>query len=326
MHKCLISLLWAVCGCWGLSFPLRVRYLEPFMSMTLNLITMLENIKTSADVQRELARNKNFVPALSQCILFVSKKLLDPYGEKSICFPPNKAVIVGTFHKIHYLFSEMLLAYKENKAGSFFIFQRIMYESYLKMRYLIDATDAGLKEYRKASHRVNKKIYEDERLKNDVANVINRKFLAALEDDGFTLEDLNVKTTEQIKVKDLVAKYEHAALYGPLYGMSSGSIHSDWHEIRQIYLTLNAEDKTYCVQVGEFFPLQYRILNAINLLMLDAIKHYLFWFMGVMEWDSDKGWGLMLKKAHKKLEAICKCIEKIVVGNYKNNPDLYFKI
>src|SRR5574344_182017 len=64
-----------------------------------------------------------------------------------------------------------------------------------------------------------------------------------------------------------------------MYGMASDSIHSDWGEIRQIYLN-KTPDKKYAVMIGDMPSGHYRSLIPVAVMLIDSCKHYVNWEQG----------------------------------------------
>lgn len=77
------------------------------------------------------------------------------------------------------------------------------------------------------------------------AEVLKRKFENSIDVEGITVDEIKQARNNPggKNFRQMQELYESDALYFPIYGMSSDSIHSSWNEIRQMYLRCNEDTK-----------------------------------------------------------------------------------
>lgn len=284
------------------------------------MITPFSKFKTKEDIIGLLDDDNKLVIPICENILFLSNKMLNPDNDNFLAFEQDEAPIAGLYHKQVRLFEQYLKAYQENNPEICFILNRIIYDAYIKMRFLIEHPQ-DIKEYRVLSYKSHIKILETPILADTPnAEVLKRKFEDSIAVEGITVDEIKQARHNPggKNFRQMQELYESDALYFPTYGMTSDSIHSGWNEIRQMYLRCNEGSKQYVVDVDFKASLHYRLLNTVADIIIDSSLCYYNWlrstFPGILP-----GFIPLWKEFHR----ICLLISEVVIDNYKNNPEEY---
>lgn len=102
------------------------------------MITPYSIFQNKEDIIPLLDDDSKLVYPICENILFLSNKMLNPDSDNFLAFEQDEAPITGLYHKQTRLFEQYLKAYKENNPEICFILNRILYEAYIKMLYLIN--------------------------------------------------------------------------------------------------------------------------------------------------------------------------------------------
>ena len=120
--------------------------------------------------------------------------------------------------------------------------------------------------------------------------------------------------------RQLVGEFDKEDLYTSLYGIGSDSIHSDWGDIRQIYLR-KTTDKNYVVyQSSDNKDVHFRMLIPLADLLIDSSYKFIDWNKGV---DSCLDILSSYKSILDEIKRICKLIMSIVFYDYQSFPDKF---
>ncbi len=109
------------------------------------MFTLFESFVKSSDVAPLLDDNSRLVYPLCDKTLLIISKCVDLDPNNYFVFDNNKATIAGLFIKQVKLFEEFYEAYKSDKLYLCVILQRIIYEAFIKMEYLIKDGDEAQK-------------------------------------------------------------------------------------------------------------------------------------------------------------------------------------
>lgn len=290
------------------------------------MITPYSSIRKVEDIKPLLEENNEFVFTLCDNILFVVKRLLDPIEDSLIEFERNDAVIVGLFAKQYYLFNSFITSCKTNKDYECFIFQRVIYETFIKMSYLIHHEKEELEKYRLRSYKDRFDFYQKHVSNNNgIEAVRNKKFLDDLFDDGFTLDDAKSsqkafggKNMRQL-IKEEEDNDEEKCLYNALYSIGSDSIHSDWGEIRQLYLQ-KTPSKNYVCYLEKERTIHYRYIIGMVQILLDSTHKYYNWLEKIDEIEvQTKSIMILLEE----FERIVKLITSDVIKTYEEDTEKF---
>ena len=284
------------------------------------MITPYSIFQNKEDIIPLLDDDSKLVYPICENILFLSNKMLNPDSDNFLAFEQDEAPIAGLYHKQTRLFEQYLKAYKENNPEICFILNRILYEAYIKMLYLVNHPQ-DIKEYRALSYKPHLAILGNPLLSNTPnAKVLKRKFEDSIAVEGLTIDEINKarKNPGGKNFRQMQQLYENDALYSPIYGMTSDSIHSGWNEIRQMYLRCNEDTRQYVADVDFHAVLHYRLLISVADILINSSISYYNWlrnlFSGILP-----GLDFLLEE----FKRVCHLISEVVIDTYSNNPDEY---
>lgn len=284
------------------------------------MITPLSKLQTKEDIIGLLDDDRKLSLPICHNILLISYKMLDPNKDNFVVFEQDQAPIAGLFHKQVRFFKYYIQSYEDNNPDICFLLNRIIYEAYIKMRYLIDNSE-DIKEYRALSYKSHVEILNNPILSNTPnAGVLRRKFERALNVEGFSIDDIEQarRNPGGKNFRQMQELYDHPALYSPIYSATSDSIHSGWNEIRQMYLRCDDDNKQYVVDTEYSQVLHYRMLISIGNIMVDSSIAYYQWITRILP-----GIAPGLSPLLKEFKRICLLISEVIIDTYKENPEQY---
>lgn len=82
---------------------------------------------------------------------------------------------------------------------------------------------------------------------------------------------------EKLEEYDKNEEENNSKFYKSLYGIPSDSIHSDWGEIRQLYLEKGNGNNEYYIKVNELTEGHYRYLISFTEIMIESTSSYINW-------------------------------------------------
>lgn len=286
------------------------------------MITPFQRFKTIDDIRPYLDDDNSIIYPICDNVMFVANKCVDPFNDDCIVYDKDQATILGLYHKQVMLYLDYIQAYKENKLHLIFLYQRIIYEAYIKMRYLMKYGADAQNSYRLYSYK-NRKDFFDSHSSEDSGyfKVRNDKFLLDLAEDDFNLEDFKNmnKSFGGKNFKQLVAEFSEEDFYSSIYGIGSDSIHSDWGEIRQVYVHKTIDNK-YTTYNTNKQNVHFRILIPIADLIIDSSIHFINWNQNI---DSSLNIMLPYKDILIEMKRMCRLIMTVVFEDYQKNPDKY---
>ena len=251
------------------------------------MITPYSKFKTKEDIIEQLETNKEFVYSICDNVIYIMKSCIDVDEENYLVLDANKATVLGLFNKQYRLFRHFVECYKSDKIEICVILQRIIYEAFLKMRYLIKNGEIAQKQYREYSYRNRLSFYEQTHNSEDCQgyfDVRNEKFLLDLENEGLAIDDIKKSNKPFPNMDKLIAELEvnkeqkgDNVFYKSLYGIPSDSIHSDWGEIRQLYLEKGPAPNKYFVDIGKVNKGHYRYLASFTDILIKSTLNYIGW-------------------------------------------------
>ncbi len=154
------------------------------------MITPFSRFREKEDIVSLLDDDNKLVIPICQNILFLANKMLDPESDSFLAFNKEQAPIVGLYHKQVRYFKYYVEAYQAGNADLCFLLNRIIYEAYIKMRYLMDYP-YDVKEYRALSFKPHINILDNQKLsRTPHTQVLKRKFKSALEMEDLTIDDI----------------------------------------------------------------------------------------------------------------------------------------
>lgn len=280
-------------------------------------MTPFSKYHTKEDIIGLLNDDKDLVFPICDNLVFIFKKMLDPYDDKFVCCKKEDAPILGLFHKLVRFFSHYIDSYKANNADLCMLLNRIIYEAYIKMRYLID-NPCDLKEYRALAFKPHLKILDDIQLNNTPpTKVFREKFEKAFSIEDLSREDIvNARNNPGGKNFRQMQELYDDGLYVPMYGMLSDPIHSGWNEIRQMYLQYNEEADLFFVDINYTPVLHYRALISIAEILISASRQYYNWIS-----QRYPGHVANFFFVIDDLQRVCDLILGVVLDTYDTNPN-----
>ena len=251
------------------------------------MLTPYSNIKSKEDIIEQLETNKEFVYSICDNVICIMKSCIDVDEENYLVLDANQATVLGLFNKQYRLFCHFIECYKSDKIEICLILQRIIYEASLKMQYLINNGEVAQKQYRVYSYRNRWEVYEHTNnigITHGYFNVRNSKFLLDLEEEGLSINDVEKSDKPFPNINKLIAEIEikegekeDKVFYKSLYGIPSDSIHSDWGEIRQLYLEKGTSPNEYFVDISRVYKGHYRYLMPFTDILIESTMSYIGW-------------------------------------------------
>ena len=127
--------------------------------------------QTPEDVRPYIDDNEKLILPICDNIVFALGKCLDPFEKDFVIYDRNQATVLGAFVKQYQLFQSFVRASRDGDVAATIIFQRILFEAFIKMKYLIKHGEEAQKEYRLCSYKNRYKVYQAHK---DDANHITR--------------------------------------------------------------------------------------------------------------------------------------------------------
>lgn len=288
------------------------------------MLTPYTYIRTKQDVI-PLLNDNYFMLSLCDNLTFLIRKSICPNDEEYICCPREQAPILGLYVKIYKFWKECLDVYKRGEFGVYIVYERILYEAFTKMVYLIVNGKEALDDFRLTSYKNRFDAYNKTKKHVDGVNLVrNTKLLDDLEADGFTIEDLKTIHPKNFKkILDLVDKTytreEKDLIYTLGYGLSSDAIHSDWGELRQIHLS-NIGDNMMIPNIDERVYNHYRVILPIADIISMAIQAFVPY---INETRAVVLVGNALVSMAEEIQRVLRLIFEHIKDEYEDTPDAF---
>lgn len=288
------------------------------------MLTPYTKIKTKQDVIPLLCDN-NFVLSLCENLTFLMRKSISPTEDTYISCPREQAPILGLYVKIYKFWKECLDVYKRGEFGVYIVYERILYEAFTKMTYLIVNGKEARDDFRLTSYKNRINAYNKTERKVDGVNLVrNTKLLDDLKADGFTVDDLktihpkNFKTILDI-VNQTYTQEEKDLIYTLAYGLSSDAIHSDWGELRQIHLS-DIGDDMMIPNIDERVYNHYRVILPTADTISMAIQAFITYINGAKTIAIA---GDALVSMAEEIQRVLRLIFEHVKEEYEYTPDVF---
>lgn len=285
------------------------------------MITPFSHFKTPTDILSFLDDDNKIIFPVCENVLSVANKCIDPFENDIFIYDSNQAVVVGLFVKQVMLYKDYIAAYKSNKSYLCFLYYRVIYESFIKMQYLIKHGADAQKAYRLYSYKNRYDFYKSHLSdENGYIKVRNDKFLQDLSDDGFEMIDLDGmhKSFDGKYFKQLVEEFNEGNFYTSIYGIGSDSIHSDWGDIRQNYLQKTLDNDYVVYQSSKKTIVHFRMLIPLADMLIDSCDKFIDWNKCI---DSCLDVLLSYKPILYEMKRMCNLIMSTVFYDYQNSPD-----
>ena len=276
------------------------------------------------DVKPYIDDNEKLILPICDNIVFALGKSLDPLEEDFVSYDRNPATVLGIFVKQYQLFQSFVRASRDCDMSATIIFQRIIYEAYIKMQYLIKYGEDAQKEYRLCSYKNRYKFYQSNiEAHNDIARIAIEKFKADINNEEFSIEDIaNAKKKWALggkNISQLVEEFDQKEIYTSVYGYLSDAIHTDWGETRQLYLQ-ETEDASFVYNPQKRIKIPARQLAIQAQLMLESSFVFIEWLESIgLKFDII---GIM-KSFLKELQRVLSLVMVNMFEDYRTDKFLY---
>ena len=288
------------------------------------MISPFDIFQKPEDVKPYIDENEKLILPICDNIVFALGKSLDPLEEDFVSYDRNQATVLGIFVKQYQLFQSFVRASRDCDMSATIIFQRIIYEAYIKMQYLIKYGEDAQKEYRLCSYKNRYKLYQSNiEAPNDIARIAIEKFKADINNEEFSIEDIaNAKKKWAFggkNISQLVEEFDQKEIYTSVYGYLSDSIHTDWGETRQLYLQ-ETEETSFVYDPQKETKIPGRQLVEQAQLLLESSFEFIKWLESV-EMKSDVI-GIM-EALLKEFQRVLSLIIVNILEDYKTDKFFY---
>lgn len=287
------------------------------------MTTPFSQFKSENDIRPYLNDDHSLIYPVCENVLFVANKCIDPFEETIFIYDKNQATVVGLYVKQVMLYKDYLDAYKSNKLHLCCLYYRVIYESFIKMQYLMRYGTEEQKAYRLYSYKDRYDFYKSHiNDENGYFKVRNDKFLQDLADDGIEIMDLDHmhRSFGGRNFRQLVEEFDKENLYTSLYGIGSDSIHSDWGDIRQVYLRKTIDKGYVAYQSFDNKIVHFRMLVPLADMLIDSSDKFI-------DWNNDIDFCLDILSSYKsilnEMKRMCKLIMSTVFHDYQSNIDKF---
>ena len=288
------------------------------------MISPFDIFQKPEDVKPYIDDNEKLILPICDNIVFALGKSLDPLEEDFVSYDRNQATVLGIFVKQYQLFQSFVRASRDCDLSATIIFQRIIYEAYIKMQYLIKYGEDAQKEYRLCSYKNRYKFYQSNiEAPNDIARIAIEKFKADINNEEFSIEDIaNAKNKKAFGGKSnlkLVEEFDQKETYTPVYGYLSDAIHTDWGETRQLYLQ-ETEDASFVYNPQKQIKIPARLLVIQAQLMLESSFVFIEWLESIgIKFDIID----IIKSFLKEFQRVLSLVVVNIFEDYKTDKYLY---
>ena len=278
------------------------------------------------DVKPYIDDNEKLILPICDNIVFALGKILDPFEDDLAVYDRNQGTVIGAFVKQYQLFQSFVRASRNSDMAVTIIFMRIIYEAYIKMRYLIKHGEDAQKEYRLCSYKNRYKFYQDyKETQNDIARITIEKFKADINNEDFSIEDVAEAYAKKKRafggknISQLVEEFDQKEIYTSVYGYLSDAIHTDWGETRQLYLQ-ETEDASFVYNPQKQIKIPARQLAIQAQLMLESSFVFIEWLESIgLKFDII---GIM-KSFLKELQRVLSLVMVNMFEDYRTDKFLY---
>jgi hypothetical protein len=227
-------------------------------------------------------------------IMMISADTLTPdeYTNTKSDFDLHEAVIIGHFVRIYKLYEQIVFNVVARRGEIASIFNRLIFETYARMKYLILRGRESIDSYIRTSFKAtmqNYRFLKEKEQERELDN-IEKRMLRKIEN---RLNGVNMMPDELLQNKnwrldgksfsdilDYLDKNDQDGRnwdlgYSFLFGGGSSFVHGDWYDLHINHLEEN-EDKRYKPRF-EYNPVDPRYILPIGLIAVDASMDLLNW-------------------------------------------------
>lgn len=210
-------------------------------------------------------------------IVLVPSKKLAKFG-----YTKHKAIILGLMVRIYKLYEGLIIHTSKVQLELSAIFTRLIYETDIKIEYLLGVGRTSYKNFIFTSYKSEKEILQDfDEIKTKrplipIERRIRRKIISRLRNDHITLKELYSNRNWKLDGKDfrgLLRSLNRDKEYA-LFGQSSHPIHGTWYELSLYHLK---KDGRYYTPDIEYDVPDPRLTCPITHLVLLRLYKYIQW-------------------------------------------------
>ena len=198
-------------------------------------------------------------------------------------YTKEQAVIVGLYVRLYKLYDALCFHVSENHGEISSIFIRLIFESYIRMEYIMTRGSDSARNFIFVSYRVVQEQIEDLQEKQrqrplmPIENRILNKIRQQLKQDGIDENDLRRNKNWNLDGKSfrgLMGELGNDALYTYMFGAGSSMVHGDWKDLMANHLIKKE---------GFYFPyldhdkVDPRYLCPISMWCLSATREFVEW-------------------------------------------------
>ena len=288
------------------------------------MISPFDIFQKPEDVKPYIDENEKLILPICDNIVFALGKSLDPLEEDFVSYDRNQATVLGIFVKQYQLFQSFVRASRDCDISATIIFQRIIYEAYIKMQYLIKYGEDAQKEYRLCSYKNRYKFYQSNiEAPNDIARIAIEKFKADINNEEFSIEDIAKAKKKWAfggkNISQLVEEFDQKEIYTSVYGYLSDSIHTDWGETRQLYLQ-ETEETSFVYNPQKETKIPGRQLVEQAQLLLESSFELIKWLESV---EMKSGVIGIMESLLKEFQRVLSLIIVNILEDYKTDKFFY---
>lgn len=290
------------------------------------MISPFDIFQKPEDVKPYIDENEKLILPICDNIVFALGKILDPFEDGLAVYDRNQATVIGAFVKQYQLFQSFVRASRNSDMAATIIFMRIIYEAYIKMRYLIKHGEDAQKEYRLCSYKNRYKFYQDYKdTQNDIARITIEKFKADINNEDFSIEDVAEAYAKKKRafggknISQLVEEFDQKEIYTSVYGYLSDSIHTDWGETRQLYLQ-ETEEVSFVYDPQKETKIPARQLVEQAQLLLESSFELIKWLESV---EMKSGVIGIMESLLKEFQRVLSLIIVNILEDYKTDKFFY---
>ena len=291
------------------------------------IINKIQKIKTwidknqgLSDFQKSNNKYMDFAVEIGNHIrylMFISAGLI-PEGKTG--YNKQDAVIVGLFVRLCKLYDTLCLHVAENHGEIVQIFVRLIFETSIKIEYLIKNDKNPVENFIFTSYKATKEQYEDllEKEKSRGLIEIEKRILLKIKGQ---LEEDEIDVTKLLKnkdwkldaktFKDILRELNFESAYSYIFGSGSSYVHGDWKDLRANHL--RCKNGIYSPEL-KYDRVDPRYICPMSVVCLDTLVKLLVWNKS----DPDK----FIISIAKKLEEL---VRKFDADHEKVLQDAYNK-
>ncbi len=198
-------------------------------------------------------------------------------------YTKRRAIIIGHLVRITKLYEGLLIHISKRQLELAAIFNRLIFESVIRTRYLMKARNKSFQNFILISYRPEKEILSDLNSKAATRPLIpiekrmRRKIKARLKKDKIPIKTLMSHKTWNLDGKDfrnLLQEVTGNNVYAYGFGSASHPVHGDWYEISLYHI--KREGRYYYPDLRYHDP-DPRICCPLTIICLDLLEMYLKW-------------------------------------------------